>query len=582
MNLTKQVGLVVGAAALTVSSASFADTTAEANNNDLKAKVAELEAQMAQMRAKQNDNWLTEQRADEIRGLVQDVLADADTRASLLAQGMSAGYDDGFVLSSADGNFLLRINGQLQVRWVYSNSDGGLASLDQEDVDDVFDDVVGFGAADAAVRANLSASQTTAVGNLDTARAVAFAGGDFLTVESLDDQIEAFLEAAFAGFSTAGQDATAAAFGIPGVTTFAGYRTFVQSETRSALTTAIRASRRDDGNRSGFKNKRTKLWFSGNVVSPQWQYMIEADFFHRGGGLFELRDAYIAYDYGDGWKARAGQFKAPFLREELVDARYQLAAERSLLTKNFTGGRVQGVGLDYRGDQFHLTGVYSNGAARANRNALDEDTEWAFTARGEYLLSGTWDQFTDFTSPSGEETGVLIGAAIHVEEQEFGTGFIDGSTFPVTRVGNNDELETLMITADVSAEFGGANLYGAFVYRNLDSNAGGDLDQIGFLVQGGYYFNDDWEGFVRYEWADFDIPDLTVPGGITVYSWDDLSVLTFGVNKYFAGHQAKWTTDIGIALDRVEFFAARGAGFRSDTGGDDGQVVIRTQLQLLF
>ena len=133
MNLTKQVGLVVGAAALTVSSASFADTTAEANNNDLKAEVAALRAEMAQMRAQQNDNWLTEQRADEIRGLVQDVLADADTRASLLAQGVTAGYDNGAVISSADGNWSLRTNIHMQQRFVYNNQDEGAAVGVDED-----------------------------------------------------------------------------------------------------------------------------------------------------------------------------------------------------------------------------------------------------------------------------------------------------------------------------------------------------------------------------------------------------------------------------------------------------------------
>ena len=109
MNLTKQVGLVVGAAALTLTSGSFADTNAEANT-DLKAKLDSALARIDQLEAKQNDNWLTEHRADEIRGLVQDVLADADTRASLLAQGVTAGYDNGAVISSADGNWSLRTN----------------------------------------------------------------------------------------------------------------------------------------------------------------------------------------------------------------------------------------------------------------------------------------------------------------------------------------------------------------------------------------------------------------------------------------------------------------------------------------
>ena len=69
------------------------DTTMSAEQ--MAARIAELEAKMAQFT--NGDTWLTEQRADEIRGLVQDVLADADTRASLLQSGTSAGYDDGFV-----------------------------------------------------------------------------------------------------------------------------------------------------------------------------------------------------------------------------------------------------------------------------------------------------------------------------------------------------------------------------------------------------------------------------------------------------------------------------------------------------
>ena len=102
MNLTKQVGLVVGAAALALTGGSFADTTPEANT-DLKAKLDSALARIDQLEAKQNDNWLTEQRAGEIRKLVQDVLDDADTRASLLAHGATAGCDNGAVIQMADG-----------------------------------------------------------------------------------------------------------------------------------------------------------------------------------------------------------------------------------------------------------------------------------------------------------------------------------------------------------------------------------------------------------------------------------------------------------------------------------------------
>ena len=51
------------------------------------ARIADLETRFATMEPVDRDGWLTQQRADEIRRIVEDVLADADTRASLLQDG---------------------------------------------------------------------------------------------------------------------------------------------------------------------------------------------------------------------------------------------------------------------------------------------------------------------------------------------------------------------------------------------------------------------------------------------------------------------------------------------------------------
>ncbi len=133
MYLTKRIGLVVGAAALTVTGGSFADTVSEASNDDLKVLLNNALVRIDQLEAKQNDAWLTEQRADEIRGLVQDVLADADTRASLLAQGITAGYDDGAHIASSDGNWSLHTNIHMQQRFIYNNQDSPAGSGVDED-----------------------------------------------------------------------------------------------------------------------------------------------------------------------------------------------------------------------------------------------------------------------------------------------------------------------------------------------------------------------------------------------------------------------------------------------------------------
>jgi len=55
---------------------------------------------------------------DEVRAMVAEMLADAETRSSLLQGGGVAGYDKGFVVRSPDGNFSLKINSLIQFRYI--------------------------------------------------------------------------------------------------------------------------------------------------------------------------------------------------------------------------------------------------------------------------------------------------------------------------------------------------------------------------------------------------------------------------------------------------------------------------------
>ncbi|MFT4592952.1 MAG: hypothetical protein ACI9JK_000655 [Phycisphaerales bacterium] len=111
---------LLGVATLTLTSASFAGSD---TNADLQARLEAAETRISELSAVTNANWLNDTRADEIRGLVHDVLADADTRASLQGSGATAGYNGGFTVGSADGNWSLKINGLLQTRWTSVDND---------------------------------------------------------------------------------------------------------------------------------------------------------------------------------------------------------------------------------------------------------------------------------------------------------------------------------------------------------------------------------------------------------------------------------------------------------------------------
>jgi hypothetical protein len=445
MRFSNRVGLVAGAAALTFAGVGFGDTNGKDNDQDLRARVAQMEAELSRLKAENGDQWLTEQRAAEIRGIIQDVLADADTRASLLQGGASAGHDGHFFIASADGNFRLNVGGQIQFRHVYNTrDDDGSGSVDE--------------------------------------------------------------------------------------------------------------------NRRGFEVRRAKLVFSGNVIDPSWTYRVQGGFrFDGGGGDFELQDAYLEKEFDNGLKIRGGQFKLPFLREELVSSKYQLAVDRSVVNELYNQDRASGIQVSYEAEKWRAAGAFSDGFATSNTSALTEDTEIALTGRVEVLLVGeSWDQFSDFTSWQDDEFGLLVGGAFHYEKDEYGTA-------------SGPELERFTWTIDGSAEFGGANVYAAVVGNSLDDNVAFDADMFGVVIQGGYFFvPDKWEVFARYEWSDLDIDPL-----------EDISIVTIGVNRYFSGHSAKWTTDIGFSLEPIEF-SEPGIGYLADAPDEDGQVVIRTQFQLLF
>ncbi len=71
------------------------------------------------LKANQQD-WITEERAEDLRLLVKGLLDDADARSSLAGDGLLGGWSDGFFIASSDGRFRLNIGGLIQERYIQS------------------------------------------------------------------------------------------------------------------------------------------------------------------------------------------------------------------------------------------------------------------------------------------------------------------------------------------------------------------------------------------------------------------------------------------------------------------------------
>ncbi len=136
----------------------------------------------------------------------------------------------------------------------------------------------------------------------------------------------------------------------------------------------------------GFVTRRTKLKLDGNVISDRLAYKVTGAFSRRGGA-FGLEDALMAYELNSSWSVRAGQFKAPFLREELVSSSAQLLAERSVVNETFNQDFSQGVEIAFESDRVRAAAMISDGfASRNTPYTLAGEADFALTARAEVLL----------------------------------------------------------------------------------------------------------------------------------------------------------------------------------------------------
>lgn len=320
---------------------------------------------------------------------------------------------------------------------------------------------------------------------------------------------------------------------------------------------------------SGFQNRRTQIWFAGNI-NKDWFYKVQGGF-NREGGSFTLEDAFAGYTFANGWSWSAGQAWAPFLRESLVDEWKQLAADSSVVEAFFGAGRSQGTWVSKTAEDWGASIGFFDGSRTANTDFTSAtEADYSFMGRFQYKVAGTWAQFDDFTSPRGSAYGCMIGAAANWQQSRNTNSPADIDT------------DVLGYTLDVSVEGDGWNVFGAFIGNHTSRTALGpdpsDTDDFGAVIQGGFMISDKTELFARWEGLFLD-DDRGL-------SEENYNFVTAGLNHYFAGHAAKFTLDGIYAFEKTTDLISLGSlpdtglGILGDT--DDGEIVLRAQFQILF
>lgn len=309
-----------------------------------------------------------------------------------------------------------------------------------------------------------------------------------------------------------------------------------------------------DDQRNGFEMARSRVWFSGNVIDPTWKYLLLINF-NRSGAAAVL-DAFISKDLGHGFHLTVGQFKTPLMHELLVSSKSLQLISRSLVSTTLSGSYTQGVMLSHVDENLHLYGSFNDGLSNLSMGWDSEDTEYALTGRAEWKLAGDWRQYADWQAWPDEELLLVFAAAAHYQQGELGSA--------------TDESQILRWTAEAALQYHGAGLFASIVGDHSEN--GVIRDMLGVVVQGGFFLTPQCELTARYEWAQSDAP-----------SEEELSLATIGLNWFFAKHRAKWSIDVGYAINPISAsWASNSLGYRLDAPGSEGQTVVRTQMQLWF
>lgn len=320
---------------------------------------------------------------------------------------------------------------------------------------------------------------------------------------------------------------------------------------------------------TGFSTPDTTFIFDGSVVSPDTTWKIEVTI--DEGGEFNLKDGYLAHDFGNGTSGMVGQFTSLVTRESMNEDNRLQFIERTITDNVFSGGQTQGAAISFtdEGNSYRVSAVFSDGANTAGTpyNASN-DGDWAITARGDIAFEGTVDPYFASTRLfPGADNAMILGGYFHVQQNADQPG--------------SDDTTVIQAGADfIMNNTNGWNVFAAGHLAQVDQDSAADeLLHLGIVLQGGYFVSDNTEIFGGW--------DVVIPDDDAAADADPFNTITVGVNHFpFAGTQAiRLSGAVAIFIDATTetgglVSESTNNGLLTDTEG--GQISAQGMAQVTF
>jgi phosphate-selective porin OprO/OprP len=279
------------------------------------------------------------------------------------------------------------------------------------------------------------------------------------------------------------------------------------------------------GNRGSFRIRRFRSKWDGWIYTPALTYELQVDWV--GAGILDttvgfqssnLQDANLQFDFTGGKKAfmlKAGQFKAPFGRQELTSSGNQQFVDRSIASVLFAPARQLGlqIGGQFGGSQVPDMITYAGGVFNGNgiNRPQNENDKYEWTGRVMFSPFGN----VGYSESNLEHYDFRVSVAIDYNNNNNYIILPSGE-----RTGADNTGEWGGDIAIKAAKF--LFVYFEYYTRNLDNAAGVKAPQDGMTAQVGWLFGDHFEIAGRYSFTDLntDREDRNIEewrGGVSWY-----------------------------------------------------------------
>ena len=496
----------------------------------------QLRAEVNALRAETNQEWLTEERSTQIRGIVTDVLSDSSTRMSLQDSGATAGWNSelGFFLRSSDNRFLLRVSGLVQARYMFSST-GEAGARNETELGN--NNIITGGAQDLPnAQYGFDMPHTRLV----------FQGHVF------EPGIRYYLRTQFSPIQGFSPDTN-----------------FINPVNTGALDVLDAYVTFDLTNQWSVRFGQFKLPFSRErLVSVQNRLAATNSFVDDIMGLNRSQGVELSTRGDDlAW--------AVAISDGGTD---NLLAGISNNSGYFPVGTVP-VNTPFWDQQADL--AITSRIEFKVAGTWDEYREMTSPpGEAEGILVGLAGHYQIGSRPTTDGTQPPLSQT--------------GNQTLFRSSGNNQWMN---VTADVTWNLGGASLFGAIYYSNTETKwstqsltannprtVSGSMNLLGILLQGSFYLSEKWELYGRYQYLDpLTKPAIQPLSSSAVFPEElaSLNAISVGANWYLDGQDLKWSFELGYAFNTVgPTVATPENGFRPTVSGYE--FVLMTQLQLQF